>query len=393
MRVIIVEPSAIAFDRTHAAKSILGHTRALRSAGINVEWITNIDSTLQYNEIQNHRALTYTIYDDVRNGCTGVKRWGRFPYYWRMVHVTCNKLRDVLKRQKVCSVDHLFVPTTDWILLQALFLLKKEADFQSCFPVLHILVMYENANWMTGGYPYKKLVRVLKGFNTPINIYTETERHAERLSATTGIKVSSYPFPCFVEDKPIPDRPKEFNVCFLGGGRKDKGYQLIPGIIGKLQQAQLTQVIHFTVQTPRPEDGLGTELASLKRFDEVSVIDNRISESAYREAMESCSILVFPYQQNIYHARGSAIVNEAVANGIPIVCTRNTSLEEMLAEGNGSGATGEEEFSIAIEDIISNYSRYIESAARMANTYKVKLLNSALIRNILATSPEKVGNR
>lgn len=392
MRVFIVEPSAIAFDRTHAAKSILGHSRALRSVGINVEWITNADSTLQEDEIQNHRVLTYTIYDDVRNGYTGIKRHIRFIYYWYLVQATRKKLREVFKHQQVSSADHIFVPTSDWILLQAIQLLSEETGYQNRFPVLHILIMYENANWMTGGYPYQKLIRLLKNFNLSIYFYTETERHAKRLSVNLGLKVSSYPFPCFKEEESISGRRQDCNICFLGGGRKDKGYQLVPGIISKLQRIGLKQKPRFTVQTPRPEDGLGAELEALRHLDDVLVMENRVSESAYRKTIESCAILVFPYQQNVYHARGSAIVNESVANGIPFVCTRNTSLEEMLAEDNGSSASGEEEFAMAIADIIDNYGRYHENAARMATVYQARLLDSVLIGNILTTHPGKVEN-
>ena len=392
MRVIIVEPSAVDFDRTHSAKSIEGHSRALGSAGIDIIWVTNEDSRLSRENTINHKVIPYTIYDDVRNGQTGIKRITRFFYYRDLVQATCARLREVLDQQKVSSADHLFVPTADWIMLRAIHQLAKDAEFQNRFPVLHILVMYENANWMTGGYPYRRLVRLLRDFDSPIYLYTETGRHAKRLSATLGLKVSGYPFPCFAEENVLSDNKKELNVCFLGGGRKDKGYQLIPGIVSLLGRSEPKQEIRFTIQSPRPEDGLDEELEALKRHDNVLVMDNCISDSAFREAVVECSIMVFPYQQKIYHARGSAIVNEAVANGIPFVCTRNTSLEEMLAEGNGSDASGEEEFSMAIATIIDNYERYRKNATRMAGVYQARLLDSALIRNILAADSGKLEN-
>ncbi len=386
VRVFIVEPSAVALDRSHAAKSIIGHTQVLQSAGISVEWITNIHSVLQFERTPNYRALPYTIYDDVRTRRTSLARRLRYLSYWSLVRRTLKQLKTVLDSNGASDNDHLFVPTTDWILLQAIFQLVRDVELRKRFPILHLLIMYENANWMTGGYPYEKLVQLLRQFPVPIHVYTETRRHATRLSVELGQQVYSYPFPCIGEMDSKHDAGEEYRVGFLGGGRRDKGYQLIPGIVERFQRLEPKHIARFIVQTPRPEDGLEKELEALKRFGNVSVLENRISEQAYRDMLGNCAIMVFPYQQEIYHSRGSAIVNEAVAHGIPIVCTRDTSLEEMLERGNGLSATGKDEFAEALSEILSNYDGYLENARKMAVDYQDKLKNSPLIRNIKRTN-------
>jgi len=385
VRVFIVEPSAIAFDRTHAAKSIFGHSRALRSAGINVEWITNIDSTLKDNGIQNHRILTYTIYDDVRNGHAGIKRQIRSIYYWYLVQTTRKKLREVFKQRQVSSADHLFVPTLDWILLRAIQLLSKEDSLQNRFPVLHILVMYEKANWMTGGYPYRRLLRLLEKFNSSAYFYTETERHAKRLSADLGLKALSFPFPS-LPDNVLHQRPESssIRICALGGGRRDKGFNLLPDIVSQCNQGiQKTSTVEFVIQNPRAQDMLDDALAELERMHNVILLDNQLDKEKYERYLSTCDVMIFPYDRDVYYLRGSGIVNEAVASGKPIVCTRDTSLVEQITNSNGLSATSAEEFAYSILAIINDLDMYRENANFAEKKYKENIYNNPIVRRII----------
>lgn len=390
MRIIIVEPSAIDFDRTHAAKSIIGHSQVLQSADIDVEWITNVDSTLQNEEIQNHRVLTYTIYDDVRNGHTGIKRKIRFIYYWYLVQTTRKKLREVFKRQRISSADHLFVPTLDWILLRAIQLLSKEADLQDRFPVLHLLVMYENANWMTGGYPYQKLIRLLENFSSSVYFYTETERHAKNLSADLGLKVAVYPFPSFPEKLPHKQTGSSpVRICALGGGRRDKGFDLLPAIISRCnQEDQGTSALEFVIQKPRAQDKLDGTLAKLERMHNVILLDNQLDKEKYERYLSTCDVMIFPYDKNVYYSRGSAIVNEAVASGKPIICTRDTSLVEQITNGNGLCAASAEEYSNAILSIINDLDKYRENAILAEKDYKENIFNNPMVQRVIRHDTE-----
>jgi len=117
----------------------------------------------------------------------------------------------------------------------------------------------------------------------------------------------------------------------------------------------------------------------------VEVLDNQLDETRYEECLKRCSIMVFPYYQNVYESRGSGIVSEAVAHGIPYICTEGTSLVELLDEGNGEVAKQADGFAKAIADVVRNYEVYDRNAARAAKRYRKRLLQSALIENVMAS--------
>ena len=382
MRIIIAEPSATTFDRTHAAKSVIGHSLSLMASGIDVVWFTNERSTLEYNAIPNYRIFPYTIYDDVRSGAilkNILPRGWRYPL---LVKKTYFALLDGLRELNTMGEDHFFVPTADWVLLRAIQLLIENPQFRDQLPVFHILIMYENANWITGGYPYPKIIRLLRRLGSRVHLYTETKRHASSLAASLGRTVLPYPFPAHAETMRRDPQKNNYRVCFIGGGRRDKGFDLIPDIVRSFQEKVLAQDVTFTVQAPRPEDGLKQELTSLLRMDCVEVLDNQLNEAKYQECLDACSIMVFPYNQGVYRSRGSGIVSEAVAHGIPYICTEDTSLAEMLEEGSGKVAIGADEFAEAIADIVKNYDDYSRNAIQAALLYRKRLLKSVLIENV-----------
>lgn len=382
MRVIILEPSAVSFDRTHSAKVLVGHTLALRAAGLEVEWITNKSCTLEFPGVPNHRILKYTIFDDIRTRHRVLKRLLRPVRLPGLVRETAEALRHVFSEAGVTGSDHIFLPVLDWIGLRAICTLYKNSSFEGNLPVLHILVMYENADWMTGGYPYRKIVRILKGLGAQLYIYTESRRHASSLAQLLGRTVSSFPFPAYVEPSPRISTISDYRVCFVGGGRRDKGYDLIPDIIRSFEDKASPKPLTFTVQAPRPEDRLDHAQAELVRMDNVEVLRNQLDEPEYQECLNNCSIMVFPYNHDVYRSRGSGIVNEAVARGIPVICTADTSLVEMIESGNGIAANGVHEFAAAITAIVQNYDDYSLNARKAAARYYKSLLQNALVGNV-----------
>ena len=67
MRVIVLEPSAVEYDRTHNLNSIVGFTRLFEENKISVVWVTNRRCRVNYDNIPNYPLFSYTIYDDIRS--------------------------------------------------------------------------------------------------------------------------------------------------------------------------------------------------------------------------------------------------------------------------------------------------------------------------------------
>ena len=99
----------------------------------------------------------------------------------------------------------------------------------------------------------------------------------------------------------------------------------------------------------------------------------------------TCSILLLPYTSN-YRLRGSGVAVEALANGIPIVCTDNTGLVDVISHENGKMATTVNEFSEALLCIASNLAVYKKRAATASHEYLRRLQNNPVVSRIKESS-------
>ncbi|HKK16248.1 MAG TPA: glycosyltransferase [Gammaproteobacteria bacterium] len=383
--IIILDPSCVDDSRTHHLYSLKGHAHVFHTAGYNVIAGSNINCTLELSECKNYPLFSYTVYDEIRSASTGkLKRFLKKPCYSYLVRKTAGSIRNLLDENNIVKSDHVFIPTCDWIMLQSLARLVKKNEFP---PSLHLLFMYERANWMTAGYPYSRLLALLKELLAKrgnIYIYTETERHAANLENELGFRPASFPFPALPFDTKRQSGSQYGNIHIgaLGGGRKDKGYQLLPGIIKKFNETCPDHAkSRFLIQRARQEDRINAVTKELELIDNVQLLDNQLGRDEYSISMMKCDIALFPYS-DVYKVRGSGIVNEAVANGIPLVCSADTALSEAITYENGLTALTIEDYAQSIAKIIGNIDRFRKNAEVARSRFIENFYNNPVIRNI-----------
>ena len=401
MKVIILEPSAVGFDRTHNLNSIIGYSEYFNRNHIRTIWVTNRQCKIQYGDIPNHPLFAYTIYDDVRSaGKDDLLRMKLSPHtdlFENSKHLildTKEIIEQVMSKEQITSNDHLFTATTDWIMFCALMLTISDDSIQT--PFVHLHFLYEKANWMAGGYPYESILTQLRQcdrLNTKVFAYTETKIHAQNMSAALGTTVENCMYPTLHRGmcaQPPKPRSKK-TVGLLGGGRWDKGFHLLPGIIKEFDSINdHRDTVEFIVQKPRVEDNLETQILELQSIPNVTIKDNQLDNEEYQQCLQICDCMIFPYDKDIYQTRGSGIVSEAVAAAIPIVCMDGTALEESLTHGNGLVASTPAEFAAGILHIIENFDRFKQNAEAAARYYVHCMQFNPVVRNMLAAENRTV---
>ena len=391
-RVHILDPSCDGDLRAHHVNSVTGHAHAFTRAGCRVVLCANARCSTAIKDTVVHPVFPYTIYDDVRKHHTNRHiRILKQPCYFLLANKIYHLLKKIIDVHHINGIDHIFIPTLDWILFQALARLY--AGDRTMLPSLHLLLMYEKANWMTGGYPYLKIlqgIRKLQDRGKNIFIYTETRKHAMRLQDTLGFVPDNYPFPALPVAGPAPvakDNNK-IRIGVLGGGRRDKGYNLLPDIIRIFNKSYTgSKEVIFIIQRARREDLLEKETGLLKQIKNVVLLENRIPVQVYENNLLQCHVALFPYS-DVYATRGSGAVNEAVANGIPIICSGDTALAEAITCGNGLTAATAVEFALAIINIIGRLDFYTTQAKNAKESYLDNLYGNPVIRNINSTSAQ-----
>ncbi len=335
-----------------------------------------------------HRLFEYTAYDDVRRGCT--KRWQRWlaiPRYRALGGSTVEALASLFAATNVTHRDHLLVVTTDWLMLKALDALSRRKRFFGNFPRIHLIFMYEQANWMTAAYPYKKMIRAVAAMSArqlEIFIYTETAAHSKNLSFALNAEVAVYPFPSLPPTRKLPlNAHGKLRVSALGGGRRDKGFALLPAIVRSFNRSYTDErPLEFVIQRPRPEDRLTVAERELEGIDNVVLLANRLDQTEYEESLARADIVLLPYERNAYRVRGSGVVNEAVAAGKVILCTEGISLAEQIRCGNGAVATTPNSYARRLVEFVNDWERFQAAAAAAGEAYRRDYFDNALVSRI-----------
>jgi glycosyltransferase involved in cell wall biosynthesis len=264
--------------------------------------------------------------------------------------------------------DHVFLPTADLILLRGL---AEYDDYPAGFPQLHIQLMFGEANWMTGGYSEKSVFRLLDELSrrySSVALYAETRGLASYFQRKLGQSVAYYPYPAhpFSDASANEKRGVTKTIGVLGGGRRDKGFGLLPEIVSYIEGRM--SGVDFIIQGPRKEECLDDVVGRLRKHGTVRLLSNVLSPKEYEAALRASDMLLLPYLAG-YKMRGSGVAVEAIANGIPFVCSAGTAMEELIQDGNGLCADSPMDLATACLELLNRYSLFSVAAQRARSRY------------------------
>jgi glycosyltransferase involved in cell wall biosynthesis len=150
---------------------------------------------------------------------------------------------------------------------------------------------------------------------------------AERLAAA-GAEVEVWPSPFALPRTAAVQGPaREHTVAVLGRGKPAKGIALAFEAFDRLQAARTP--LRWIFQTA-PLELSAARMAALAAPNVTHVADH-CSLARYGELLRSASIIVLPYDPRAYaDDQGSGVLCEALAMGIPVVCSGTGAFAEEL---------------------------------------------------------------
>lgn len=392
MAVVIIEPSAVSYDRTHSFQGLIAHTKVLLKNNQDVIWMINRNSKVSQDVKAIYPVFDYSIYDEIGKQGGFIRKLKIIIRRRYLVRTTLEKISKIFKEINLGGKDHILIPVTDWIIFSVIVKWMKNLR-QGEIPNIHFLLMYENAPWMIGGYPYNRIIAKLKGLGRVRNriyLYTETNRHAENLRKNElGVRVDVCPFPIVLDNHGQEELEVKGKIIIslVGGGRRDKGFSAMYEIIKMFQDLYKgNSEIEFIMQYPREMDKLENDTRRIESLEKVRMLNNRLSQVEYEDYIYQSDIMIFPYHKDTYTSRGSGIVCQAVAAGKPIVVTKSTALAERITHKNGLSASVGNEFSQAILEVVSNLDTFRKNARLASDHYNDSSLNNAIVKNIKQAS-------
>lgn len=167
-------------------------------------------------------------------------------------------------------------------------------------------------------------------------------------------------------------RDEHFTIGVFGPPRRDKGkYHLGPIFAELLAQADAANAqIPFKMLVQNDKSvhrafHLRVSLAAKlqREMGRVTFAPAEMSNPDFVSYMRRCDVVLLPYIRDTYVRRGSGIVVDAVAHGVPFVCTSGTAMCELLDAGNGLAASSDGEFAQCLLSIAADPDQY-KAAAR-----------------------------
>jgi glycosyltransferase involved in cell wall biosynthesis len=324
---------------------------------------------------------------------------------WRLrpdLHGHCqsiyrSELRRLVKEFRWGPRDHVVMPTTDQqLLLGALSVYAGTAADE--LPRLHLRFLCDDSCNISG-HPSPMSFEDMLGWlraesllNRRVFLYAETARLADWIEAIAGVRPALAPYPVFTERRPgPPPRRRSLRIGYLGQARCEKGFDRLAAILRRFEAlheqaaAKRHDVPAISALVHAAGSGRMARIFEESAQDlriELELIDRTVDEDEYQQILQKVDVLVLPYDVDRYARKSSGIVQEALANAIPFVCSAETALVDFLIEKNGESARTDDEFASALLKIVLNYDQYRDCAILAAHSSRRILEENALRDNI-----------
>ena len=177
-----------------------------------------------------------------------------------------------------------------------------------------------------------------------------------------GYSLNTLPIP-YDKNSNIRRKSEMTRIGFFGDQRVEKGSLLIPKIAMLSIDAGFEVVVHDSANKI-DRDACGSGVLHL------GLIKNLASE------ISKCDLVVLPYDPSRYQCRGSAVLFESAASGVPVLVPLATGMASNLAKGVCAGLTFNnfcvEDILAGIASIKSQFTGIAEKAHEIQNYWDQK---------------------
>jgi glycosyltransferase involved in cell wall biosynthesis len=241
-----------------------------------------------------------------------------------------------------------FAPTVDFrqLLAWAWWLRRPDAPSRTVLMLRYSYASPNGTGWLRAAAWVRFAFRLLRGVPTArFRLTTDSDRLAAEYEALGATPVSVLPIPHTTSTGTrCADRtalPPGARVVMLGDARTEKGFAVLAEAIERLRAEGRVPETEFFIQA-NIESPVYAELRParerLRALRGVTLLERALSDREYQSVLESADLVVLPYDRGVYRSRTSGPFSEALATGIPVVCTEDTWMSDQLVRF-GAGET------------------------------------------------------
>ena len=304
---------------------------------------------------------------------------------WRAVYTLSNVLfrhdymrsslkrdwKKVFRRHRITGRDCLFFPSAEFYGCISLL------DFLKTIPVsdrpsvhFRMIGVMESASYeLESGRPkFFSEIRRASQEGIRLSISAETPVYCELIARLTGLEVQFLPYPLSNPYSEI-EWSSVKTVSSPGQGRVDKGFLRLQSIVKHVQGKAAGEGFSFDVQDMREGDRhFRKRYQSILSYTPKLILRAaRLQQVEIDEMYRQADIFLLPYDPPTYAFRGSAVFQEGIAVGRPVVCSHGLGFSDLVERyGNGLLASTDVEFA----------ERVIEMAAWSKDEVSSRMVNA-----------------
>lgn len=383
MNWLIVE-DALLNRRGHWFEYVGTFARELRALGDSVTILADRSAeAFVVEQLPAEPVLPASIWHRMIDGAGPLRRYLRVPTHaW----ATYRALKSYLNRND--KIDVIFVPTVlvhhllGWTWLVKRVLKQKPCRVLLFFPNTPVQLDGKTGEPSWQSSPTAKLFcRLIQSVAEDakrgrVILGVETQPMREALTHLTGVPFTYFPHPVKPQPPgelatlrigPATDRPPVVMASY-GGARHEKGSDILVAAVEEFCRRQPDSRVRFILQSVEGDKKLWERLTDNPR---VRLIPNYFGDGDYARHLRATNVLLLPYRRSSYALRVSRVVIEAMVQGIPVVTTRGTTLEDQ-AKDFGAACYGNDEDVESFVSAIQAMEQNLSGIAEQAEQQKVR---------------------
>lgn len=158
-----------------------------------------------------------------------------------------------------------------------------------------------------------------------VGLCTENIDIADFYTELLGARVALAPVPLESPARLTPsDAARPLRFGFFGYSKCEKGFHLLPEAIALARRrgARFRALVQIHHHHAEPEIVAADKALSAMR--DIDVMRGTTERAQYYALLDSCDVILLPYDPIQYRTRGSSVLAEAVSYAKPVVATRDT---------------------------------------------------------------------
>jgi glycosyltransferase involved in cell wall biosynthesis len=257
-----------------------------------------------------------------------------------------SQIAEAIRTGVLASSDFVFVHTILTQSLESLLLALRPIE-QARLPCFRLTLRTDPGELATKFGRRLELKDILVGFwheahlRERVRFLTDTQELKLEFDALSPFVFREIPIPVAVPQIPpghAERKTKTLKITYVGAIRRERGFQLLPGLARHLAERRLSEDIHLVVQAgglDQTDDPLVRRvLTALEAYpDTVTVVKGSLTPDRYAALLHSADLILLPYDGSRYRARSSGILAEALVLGCPTVVPNGTWMSRVA---NGS---------------------------------------------------------